>query len=262
MPIGNEIEKRGHITGFREEIAKASNISEDAFFTWFNESKDKDTSFLRGHWDFAFHILRPSWRFITAPEDKTVLEIGYGGGRLLAAASRYFSFVVGVDIHENSQIVHDELVAAGITNFRLINTNGSSIPLESENIDFVYSFIVLQHVEKYEIFVSYLRETYRVLKPGGIAVLYFGRKTCFSPNRRSRLLVLADRVLEKILLTRGFRERPARVNEINLVIGKSHAKRLVKSIGFKILEEMVSRKKVPDGISKFGGQHGLVLAKQ
>jgi ubiquinone/menaquinone biosynthesis C-methylase UbiE len=261
MPAGKAIETRNHIIGFKEEISKAASKSEDEFFTWFNESKDKNAAFVRGYWDFSYHIVRPAWNYISLPEEKTALEIGYGGGRILAAASHYFNKVIGIDIHDNSKLVEDEFRQRGILNCKLICTDGSSIPVDSETVDFGYSFIVLQHVEKYEIFLNYLKETYRILKPGGIAVLYFGRKSYFSLGKNSTILLLADIVLETILLSRGYKEFPARVNETNLVISILHAKRLSKSLGFKILNSMISRRKVPDGIGNFGGQYGLALMR-
>ena len=36
MGIGQQIEKRGHIVGFKEEINKSKQISKDSFFVWFD----------------------------------------------------------------------------------------------------------------------------------------------------------------------------------------------------------------------------------
>ena len=107
MAIGKEIEKRGHIHGFREEISKAANLTDDEFFTWFDSSKDKDAAFVRGNWDFMVHIASPAAKFLSSPEEKVVLEVGHGGGRILAAASRYFGNAIGVDIHENNKTLYD-----------------------------------------------------------------------------------------------------------------------------------------------------------
>ena len=261
MATGKEIEKRGHIVGFREEISKAAASSDDDFFVWFDTARDKDTAFVRGSWDFTIHIALPASPFLSKPEDKVALEIGHGGGRILAAASRHFKNVIGVDIHDHNQIVEDELRQRGIGNFRLIKTNGKEFPLEDSTVDFVYSFIVLQHIEKYDIFKKYLHETNRVLNTNGIAVLYFGRKYLLSANRSSRLLYWIDRFGERILLPGGFQELPARVNETNLIVSLSSAKSLARRIGLEVLSELVSHKKVPDGVNLFGGQNGLVLRK-
>lgn len=262
MATGDDIEKRGHIVGFKEEISRVSQISEDAFFTWFNESQDKDAAFVRGEWDLAFHILSPAWKYVSNPEKKTALEIGYGGGRLLAAASRFFGSVIGVDIHEKSELVKNELLQRGIKNFRLLTSDGSTIPVHDYEIDFAYSFIVLQHVEKHETLVSYMKETHRILKSGGVAVLYFGRKIYYSSHSPSRFFLMVDKVLESMFIRGGYREFPARVNETNLVVTLGYAKRLARSLGFDVVADMASRKKVPDGLNRFGGQHGLVLIKR
>ena len=262
MAIGKTIPNHGHVLGFREEILKAANASEDSFFTWFDAAKNKDAAFIRGSWDFSIHIAAPSAKYISEPEEKVALEIGYGGGRLIAAASRYFKTVIGVDIHDQQQKVSDELRKRNITNICLLKTAGTSLPVESSSVDFIYSFIVLQHVEKYQYFKRYMDETSRVLRTNGIAVLYFGRRCFFSENRSSRLLLWIDRILEPIALLYGYEEIAAKVNEINLRISLSHAKSIAERVGLDILSSLVSRKKVPDGIRLFGAQNGLVLKKR
>jgi SAM-dependent methyltransferase len=262
MTTESEVEDGGHIAGFREEISKAADSSNNDFFTWFNDAPDAEAAFIRGSWDFSVHIALPASRFLSTPEDKIALEIGYGGGRLLAASSRYFKSVIGIDIHDQDQKVESELRQRGIHNFRLLKTDGKNIPVESSSVDFVYSFIVLQHVEKYDIFKDYLCETSRVLKTGGIAVLYFGRKCFLSANKSLGGLYLFDRFAEPILLPKGFKEFPAQINSTNLLISLPHAKALSKQIGLEVLADLVSHKKVPDGIKLFGAQNGLVLRKK
>lgn len=261
MATGKEIETRGHITGFREEIEKSLTTSDDEFFTWFNNAKDKNAAFIRGAWDFMVHIGTPLTPFLADPEELSVLEIGHGGGRILAAASRAFKDAVGVDIHNNNEKVLQELASRGIENVRLIQTDGQTIPLDQESVDVVYSFIVLQHVEKMSILEKYVSEAHRVLKPGGLAVLYFGRQATFSSNRSSKLRYLIDRVAELVRLPSGFKEFPAKVNATNLVLTMPHTKKVSRRAGFNVLGELVSRKGVPNGISRYGGQHGLILKK-
>ena len=261
MAIRKDIEKHSHIKGFKKEIDKASKISKHYFFTWFNEAKDINTSFIRGSWDFNLHIALPLAKFIKDPENKTILEIGHGGGRILAAASRSFKECIGIDIHEHNKLVENEFKKRGINNVKLILTDGTHIPIENNSIDVVYSFIVLQHVEKIEIFQNYLRETYRVLKPNGIAVLYFGRHQIVSKNKSLKLFYMLDCILERLFLPKGYVELPAPVNSTNLKVSLHYSKKLSSQIGFKILETLVSHKKVPNGINLLGGQHGLVLRK-
>ncbi len=261
MATGSNIESRGHIIGFKEEINKASETAED-FFTWFNSADNKDEAFIRGNWDFAFHIALPSLQYIRQPQQMVALEIGYGGGRILSAASRFFAEVVGVDIHTNKEIVLTELSKRGVNNATLLQTDGSSVPVDDGSLDFVYSFIVLQHVEKMQIFEQYVKEIQRVLRHNGIAVIYFGRKTKFSANKSKPYLYLLDLLYERVSLKNGYEEAPARVNEVNLKITLPFAKRIVKKTNFTVLKTLVSRKRVPDGVHLYGGQHGLVLRKE
>lgn len=117
-------------------------------------------------------------------------------------------------------------------------------------------------MEKIEVFEKYLQEVYRVLKPGGIAVLYFGRKHKYSINKSSRWRYLVDKWLEPWHMPKGYEELPAKVNMTNLRVSLKFAQKLAKNIGFEIEGLLVSRKTVPDGVNKYGGQNGFVCKKQ
>jgi SAM-dependent methyltransferase len=261
MGWADHIERRGHVAGFREAIGQMARQHEDAFFGWFDHARDKEASFVRGSWDFAWHIARPLTPYLAQPETKTALEIGHGGGRLLAAASRSFQFVIGVDIHDENDKVHAALRERGVRNAQLFKTEGAQLPVDSGHVDCVYSFIVLQHVETYAVFKRYFEETFRALKPGGLAVLYFARRYRWSFNRSSRLLYALDRLVEPFLMPQGYEELPAPVNHTNLRVSLRQGKSLARALGFDVMGTVVSRRRVPDGGALYGGQHGLVLKK-
>ncbi len=262
MATGKEIEQRSHITGFQEEIDKASSVSRDHFLTWFDTAKDGNSAYIRGSWDFSCHIAPFLMGLLKSPEESTVLEIGSGGGRILAAASRHFRQAIGVDIHQHNDLVNRELISRGISNITLLRGDGRSLPVDDRSVDLIYSFIVLQHVERLAIFESYIRETARVLKPGGIAILYFGRWQWLSHMKTGQWRVIADRFLERIRLPSGYEERPTVVNEINLVVTLSKAIKLAHAAGFEVLTTMTSRRRLPDDARLPGAQHGLVLRRK
>lgn len=261
MAIGKKIEDRNHIIGFREEISAASG-DENQFFTWFDAAEDASASFIKGAWDFGYHVAAPAVRYVRAPQDKLALEIGVGGGRLMASASRYFGKVVGVDVHENLDLTHKKLEEMGCKNVELLRSDGLTIPVPSDSVDFVYSFIVFNHLEKVSVVDSYLDEIGRVLKSGGIAVVYFGRVALFSHNKSIKALYFLDKIIEVFLLPMGWKELAARVNCTNIVFSLRHFKSKLRKRGFKIHASMSSRKKVPDGIEKYGMQHGVVFEKR
>jgi len=248
-----------HISGFKNEIQKAAQRDASSFFNWFDESGgDVDTNFIRGQCDFSFYVLMPLIEKLKDTRNKTALEIGYGGGRLLAAAAHSFKKVIGIDIHKNAQIVEEELKKRNIHNFELLLSSGKDIPVKDSSIDLVYSFIVLQHVEKIDIFNHYLSEAYRILKEGSYAVLFFGRLYVFSEFTSSKLLYNIDRVLEGIYL-KGYKEVPAQINVINLKISMNYARRKAEKKGFSVVAAGVSRK-LPN-VNIFGGQNYLILKK-
>jgi ubiquinone/menaquinone biosynthesis C-methylase UbiE len=60
-----------------------------------------------------------------------------------------------------------------LDNVRFAQSEGTRIPLvESGSVDFVYSILTLQHLEREDAFLL-LREVHRVLRPGGSAFFTF-----------------------------------------------------------------------------------------
>lgn len=262
MTVGGFPGKGGHAEGFIEEIGKAA-MDEDDFFTWFDTSENKEAAFAKGSDDFQDEILSVALPYLGEPSalsTKVALEIGCGGGRLLAAASPLFDRVLGVDIHGQLDKVKEELQARGCGNVALHRITGDALPVETGQVDFVYSYIVLQHVERISVVQNYVREVARVLRPGGVAVLYFGRYCPWSYGRASAALVALDRWLARYALPGGYKELVARVNCVNLLVGESFARDLALQNGLTPVHAMVSRRPGRPR-SAFGGQHGLVMVK-
>ncbi len=254
-----------NIQEFRKSVETIKNSSDD-FFTWFDKpdiwisNSNKKNAFIQGEWDFATHVLPFLVGRVNNPDERNILEIGSGGGRLLAAASRYFKRATGIDIHTCGDVVLKELQRQGVLNADFITMNGKDIPLKSDSVDIVYSCIVFQHIQNITIFNTYVEEMSRILRKGGIAVFYFGRYHRFSLNKKSKLLYSIDRFLEKIVLKKGFKEISAPVNCINLIISLEYAKKQCKEHGLKIIQELVSKRLLPDK-RWYGLQNGLVVKK-
>jgi SAM-dependent methyltransferase len=105
------------------------------------------------------------------PATRRALEIGCGPGRLMRPMSRHFGEIHGVD-------VSDEMIAQANAKLSDIpwahahHASGSDLAqFPSDHFDFVYSYAVFQHIPSAAVVFSYLRETVRVLKPGGFARL-------------------------------------------------------------------------------------------
>ena len=243
-----------HQRRYAKAIRQARITGMHSFLSWFDKSNGIYQSLVRGYWDLAFHILTPKvCEYIENPEEKIALEIGYGGGRILNAACSYFKEVIGIDIHDEREIVEEFLRAQGKNNFKLIKTSGRTIDVDSESIDFIYSFIVLQHLPSFDVFVSYLEETYRCLKHGGVVQLYFGK---YSSKLKG--------MNQLRYFIQGYKEFPAvPVNYTSLVVRISKVKKLCKYLGFNVIDVGTSYKRVPDGYPKIkGGQNYVTLLKE
>lgn len=99
---------------------------------------------------------------------RRALEIGCGPGRLMKPLSRHFAEIHGVD-------VSDEMIRLARERLRDIPsahpqaTDGASLAQFADaSFDFVYSYAVFQHIPSRDVVYQYMRETCRVLKPGGI----------------------------------------------------------------------------------------------
>jgi ubiquinone/menaquinone biosynthesis C-methylase UbiE len=105
-------------------------------------------------------------QFVGISPDDVVLEIGAGVGRVGAALAPICKEWIGADVSEN-MISHIKQRLGEFKNVRTVTTNGfdlSEIP--SESIDVVYCTVVFMHLDEWERF-GYIKEGFRVLKPGG-----------------------------------------------------------------------------------------------
>lgn len=103
---------------------------------------------------------------------RRALEIGCGPGRLLRPMSRYFDQIYGVDVSDAMVALAREKLH-DVPNAFPHAIGGSDLKLfPDRHFDFVYSYAVFQHIPSADVVFSYLRETARVLRPGGVARLH------------------------------------------------------------------------------------------
>ncbi len=114
------------------------------------------------------------------PKTMSALEIGCGIGRMTRYLAEIFEHVHAVDISgEMIQMARKRL--ADLPNVSCHETNGIDLSLFSDGMfDFVFSFIVFQHIPSREVILNYIRESYRVLKKGG--VFKFQVQGCTNPQ--------------------------------------------------------------------------------
>lgn len=103
---------------------------------------------------------------IARPEStgRDILEIGVGTGMILKEIEPVTRMAVGLDISRGM------LAQAAARGLKVVEGSGTALPFDDASFDFVYSFKVLAHIEAIH---QAMRETARVLRPGGRAALEF-----------------------------------------------------------------------------------------
>jgi SAM-dependent methyltransferase len=94
------------------------------------------------------------------------LEIGCGVGRLLLPLALRIRAAHGVDISP-VMVAKSKAYTAGTPNVGTALTDGSLSAFADSSLDFVFSFIVFQHIPDRTPIRRYVEETARVLKSGG-----------------------------------------------------------------------------------------------
>lgn len=97
----------------------------------------------------------------------SVLDFGCGIGRITEFMAKDFKNVYGIDISP-TMITQAKKRLAGFNNVRLLETDGVNIPLQENSIDFVFAYLVFQHIKDRNIVEGAFREIHRVLKPSGV----------------------------------------------------------------------------------------------
>jgi ubiquinone/menaquinone biosynthesis C-methylase UbiE len=105
-------------------------------------------------------------------EGDWTLEFGSGVGWIMQAMLEAYpiSRAVGLDISENMIARAQERLRDPRASW--VHYDGLHIPFEDGEVPIIYSTAAIQHVEKHVAFIL-MKELYRILKPGGHAVLHF-----------------------------------------------------------------------------------------
>ena len=92
-----------------------------------------------------------------------ILDYGCGIGRIAKPLSKRVRLLHAVDVSEKMLSLGREF-CSGYSNINFLKTNGRKISLPASSIDFAYSILTLQHVEREDMLII-LKEIHRILKP-------------------------------------------------------------------------------------------------
>jgi len=141
------------------------------------------------------------------PAGKSMVELGCGAGRMTRSLARRFACVKAVDISKEMQ-VRGKGYLQSFSNIEWILTDGESLSgIASESVDFVFSYLVLQHMPSKKVVRNAVREMMRILRHGGAFLFQFNGSTRPTMNWKGRTLT---GILDG-LATLGFRPASGRL---------------------------------------------------
>jgi ubiquinone/menaquinone biosynthesis C-methylase UbiE len=162
----------------------------DAFHYIASWRKDWDPAafFKSGEEDYQNLVGKIFDRRNWSPAGKTMLELGCGAGRMTRSFAQRFSRVQALDI-SSEMLKHAKALFADVPNVDWILSNGKDLAgCGDQTVDFVFSYIVLQHMPKPELAYAYITEMLRILKPGGMFLFQFTSMPRMTMNLKGRLV--------------------------------------------------------------------------
>lgn len=148
---------------------------------------DRDAFLASGREDFA-KLVKPALERCGIPVGGGVMaELGCGAGRMTPEFARHYARVIAVDLSEQMLSRARELHGA-LGNILWLRVEGNDLGcLASGSVEFVFSYLVLQHLPEEALALGYIREMLRVLKPGGAFLFQFNGSKAPTMNLRGRL---------------------------------------------------------------------------
>lgn len=122
------------------------------------------------------------------PGESLMAELGCGAGRMTRAFAVRFRTVTAIDISEEMQErAKDYLKEFG--NVRWVLTDGVALKgAQTGSMDFVFSYLVLQHYPSADLVAGSIEEMLRILRPGGAFLFQFNGSHRPTMNWRGRLI--------------------------------------------------------------------------
>lgn len=147
----------------------------DAFHYIASWKTDWDVkSFLgSGEEDYLKLVAPALERCAISAQGGSMLELGCGAGRMTGSfaqrRARVYAFDISTEMLGKARKIHD-----GAQNIVWMVSNGEDLScVATGTMDFVFSYLVLQHLPNETLVERYISEMFRVLRPGGTALFEY-----------------------------------------------------------------------------------------
>jgi SAM-dependent methyltransferase len=195
----------------------------DAFHYICSERKDWDLeSFFQSGDDDYIRLVAPVLTKLGfAAERKEMLEVGCGVGRVTRSFARRFAKVTALDI-STEMLERGRKLNKDFHNIFWVQGNGPTFKdIPSNSLDFVFSYLVLQHFPTQVLVLQCVREMVRVLKPGGVFLFQFNGSRAPFMNWKGRLAWGVVDGLREMRLNRMSRRMASVLDFDPKIVGRS-----------------------------------------
>jgi ubiquinone/menaquinone biosynthesis C-methylase UbiE len=232
-----------------------TNADEDAMWAVLtdpnkrNKTWDRDAFFETGKREInaVFNYLKS--KNLNVPTDGVALDFGCGVGRLTQSLARYFPKAEGVDIARSMVDQARKLdQTAGKCEF-FVNKRDDLRQFEDAKYVFIYSSIVLQHMDP-SFASEYIKEFVRLLKPQGLLVFQIPDQHIPPPlTWRDRYHALRASLAIGTRLRRLFGAKPKEnskaIIEMN-AISEADVRKLISQAGGEVVDVAYTNSTDPD----------------
>lgn len=168
------------------KIGREWRFSRNALINWLSAGDSQTYSASEGEIKEFFNQVAPEWEEISGEyydqsikdritgmgilnKNMTVVDLGCGDGYISRAVSVMVEKVFAIDISSKMlEQLNKKAAEAGIRNIETIETEAQEIPIQDSSADVVFASMFLHHIEDPE---EIIQEVYRIVKPGGTAVI-------------------------------------------------------------------------------------------
>lgn len=118
---------------------------------------------------------------------EVMIEVGCGAGRMTRSFARRYAHVIALDI-SSEMLQRARRINAEQQSILWVQLGGADLSfLAASTADFLFSYLVLQHLPSEDLVFGYIREFLRVLRPGGAFLFQFNGSHKPTMNWRGRL---------------------------------------------------------------------------
>lgn len=174
-----------------------------------NEWTEKDLERFFAKGQFMYDVFfRPVIQRLKLNRKKAfIVEYGSGMGRILKAVCAAGFKCAGIDISP-TMLEHSRRLVPDVSQLACIDEKGNC-DIPSNSADFVYSYAVIQHIDRLSRVRKALSEMCRILKPGGylkIQIRSMPSELPFrKPRRAAKVLIRNFESKSLLLSSRGFK---------------------------------------------------------